>query len=71
VRVVKAGLSVPGQLASCLLRWQGRATPFGLFAGVSAAHAGGDHLDLTKPLRNGAAQFLGRAVPGPAAAAGW
>ena len=27
-------------LASYLLRWQGRATPFGLFAGVAAAHIG-------------------------------
>lgn len=28
-------------LASYLLRWQGRATPFGLFAGVGVAHVGG------------------------------
>jgi len=28
-------------LASYLLRWQGRATPFGLFAGVGVARAGG------------------------------
>lgn len=29
-------------LASYLLRWQGRATPFGLFAGVAAARVGGE-----------------------------
>lgn len=31
-------------LASYLLRWQGRATPFGLFAGVASAPVGGETL---------------------------
>ena len=53
-------------LASYQLRWQGRATPFGLFAGVSTAHVGADaHVRWGESHRTVAradAQWLGAVI---------
>lgn len=57
---------VVASLASYQLRWQGRATPFGLFAGVNTAHVGTDaHVRWGESHRTVAradAQWLGAVV---------
>lgn len=53
-------------LASYQLRWEGRATPFGLFAGVSTAHVGSDaHVrwgESHRAVARADAQWLGSVV---------
>src|SRR5882757_5790415 len=53
-------------LASYLLRWEGRATPFGLFAGVTTAQVGGEASvrwgERHRAVARADAQWLGAAI---------